>query len=138
MGITDSFKRQHEEILKIATDLSDLLTIEKIKNRSEEARLLLAKLTGKLGAHLTMEDKVLYPRLYQQSNTTISSTAKRFFDEMGGLSSTFMNYSTKWSEYGAIEKGNETFIEETQAIFQALSKRIEKEDSELYKLADSI
>ncbi len=138
MGITDGFKRQHEEILDIATDLSALLTVEQIKNKSELARNLLAKLTGKLGAHLTMEDKVLYPRLYKQSNPTISATAKRFFDEMGGLSTTFINYSEKWSNYGAIEKHAEGFIDETQTIFQALSKRIEKENSELYKLADSI
>lgn len=136
MGFTDSFKRQHSEILENATKISNLLETETIIHHADEAINLLTALSGKLSAHLTMEDNVLYPKLYEHKHEDVRNTAKEFFDEMGGLTDVFEKYCNKWIDINAIKKQPDDFITETQGLFDALAKRIEREDNILYPMAD--
>jgi hypothetical protein len=132
MGFTEKFRTQHSEILAIAKDMTT-----ELKGEGDAAvlRKLLSNLAGKLNFHLAMEDQALYPRLMERKDADAKGMAKKFMDEMGGLGKVFGTYNDKW-QVSAIRKDPAGFASETQAVFAALTKRIQRENTELYPLAD--
>jgi hypothetical protein len=133
MGFTDKFRIQHDEILAMATEISD-----KVKAGAEAPliRKLLSNLAGKVNFHLAMEDKALYPRLMQASDAESKALASKFMADMGGLAGVFMAYNNKW-QVTAIKSDREAFANETRKVFGALAHRIARENAELYPLADT-
>jgi hypothetical protein len=82
-----------------------------------------------------MEDQALYPRLMERKDSDAKEMATRFMTEMGGLGKAFTTYNDKW-QVSAIRNDPAGFASETQTVFGALSKRIGRENAELYPLAD--
>ncbi len=138
MGLTDNFKKQHKELLQTAKEISDVLDAEKLSRNAGNARSLLSKLAGKLTVHLLMEDRSLYPNLLKHSDPNVQSLAKRYIDEMGDVKTTFEKYSKNWVTSSKIQDNPDGFVRETKGILDALAKRIEKEDNELYPAVDRI
>ena len=132
MGFTDQFRTQHDDILRAAGEISGHL-----KGQVDPAavRKLLSAFAGKVNFHLAMEDEALYPRLMQDGDASVKTRAAKFKDEMGGLGQVFSAYNTKW-QVSAIKADPEGFGNETRKVFGALAKRIERENNELYPLAD--
>ena len=132
MGFTDKFRTQHNEILVIAKEMT-----AEMKGDGDAAvlRKLLSNLAGKLNFHLAMEDQALYPRLLERKEADAKTMAKQFMTEMGGLGKVFTTYNDKW-QVSAIRKDPAGFATETHAVFSALTKRIQRENTELYPLAD--
>ena len=62
--------------------------------------------------------------------------AKRYFDDIGGLREKFQSYLSRWPDAEAIQGNLDSFVSETRGIFEALSRRIGKEDDSLYPLID--
>ena len=85
MAASDSFRKQHSDLLALAAQLSDSLDPGKLARDATPARMLLSTLAGKLKVHLAMEDKSLYPRLMEDSDPKVAATTRRFADEMGGI-----------------------------------------------------
>jgi hypothetical protein len=131
MGFTDKFRQQHEEILEIAGEIQKKL---KAKADAQELRTLLSGLAGKLNFHLAMEDKALYPRVMKM-DAAAHGVAQRFVAEMGGLADQFAAFNNKW-QVSAIRKDADGFASEAHKIFNALGKRVARENAELYPLAD--
>ncbi len=138
MSKTKSFRDQHNDLLKIASEISAHLNVDELSNDASEVRSLLSKLLGKLSVHLSMEDKVLYPKLLRHSDERVKSMAKRFIDEMGSIGQAVKAYKKKWPSALQIQKDPSDFIEQTKGIFDALVKRIERENNELYKVVDEL
>jgi iron-sulfur cluster repair protein YtfE (RIC family) len=136
MAYTQNFRKQHGELLNVAKSMAKLLDAEQLKKDAVEVRHLLSVLHGKLSVHLVMEDKSLYPRLLNHHDSRIRATTQHFIDEMGTLASVFKGYVGKWSTPSAIQADPATFIAETKAVFDALGNRIDRENNELYVLAD--
>lgn len=132
MSFTDKFRTQHNEILVIAKEMT-----AELKGSADAAvlRKQLSNLAGKLNFHLAMEDQALYPRLMERKNSDTHALAQKFMAEMGGLGKVFTTYNDKW-QVSAIRKDAAGFASETQAVFAALTKRIARENTELYPLAD--
>jgi len=132
MGFTDKFRTQHNEILVIAKEMTT-----ELKGEADAAvlRKLLSNLAGKLNFHLAMEDQALYPRLLERKDADAKKMAKQFMTEMGGLGKVFTTYNDKW-QVSAIRNDPAGFAGETAAVFAALTKRIQRENTELYPLAD--
>lgn len=131
MGFTDKFRVQHDEILALAGEITSEL---KGKADAGVMRKLLSNLAGKVNFHLAMEDKALYPRLMQQDEQA-NKMAARFQKEMGGLAGVFIEYTNKWP-LAAIKSDPAGFAAETRKVFGALAHRIERENTQLYPLAD--
>ena len=131
MGFTDKFRAQHEEILALVADITQEL---KGKADAGAMRKLLSNLAGKVNFHLAMEDKALYPRLVEQ-DAQAGKMAARFQKEMGGLAGVFGEYSSKWT-LAAIKADGAGFATETRKVLGALAHRMEREDTQLYPLAD--
>jgi hypothetical protein len=138
MSSTEVLRRQHEEILKSAGEIALLLNADHLAADASPVRALLARLTGQVGVHLAIEDNAIYPKLVEHQDGEVRQTAKMFLDEMGGISAAFTSYTRKWPTPSSIQNSPAEFIEETQALFNALSTRIERENNQLYVLVDQL
>ncbi|MDH3976067.1 MAG: hemerythrin domain-containing protein [Deltaproteobacteria bacterium] len=136
MSRIDDLKRAHEELLKIAGEVSAMLYVSTVSEKSDEIGRLLSALLGKLNFHLMMEDKHLYPDLLEHKSEAVRRNARDFSDEMGGIATIIHDYREKWTCSNVIKVNPEEFISETKGVFDALAKRIAREDNELYPLVE--
>jgi hypothetical protein len=138
MARTDSFRKQHDEIMNIARDINGMLGSAIDDGSADKIRSLLSKLAGLVNLHLAMEDKALYPTLLAHRDASVANTARRFSDEMGSVAAAFVGYINAWPNGAAIKADPVRFTTESKAIFNALSKRIHRENVELYVLLDAV
>ena len=68
MAMTDSYRKQHVELLDLAVKLSGKLSKDVILKETNEIVSVLSQFASKLNMHLTMEDKALYPKLITSGN----------------------------------------------------------------------
>lgn len=137
MQKTANFRRQHDDILDLASKISNLLSTESLSKDASQIVILSCKLAGKVKFHLAMEDDSLYPRLLKDTDVNVKSLAQKYISEMGGISKTFTTYLEKWKNAKLIEANTAKFIKETKQLFNVLAKRIERENNELYKAVDN-
>lgn len=76
MPLTDTYRKQHGELLELAGKISSKLSKEDVVAHSGEIISILSQFASKLNMHLTMEDKALYPKLMASSNSQTSATAQ--------------------------------------------------------------
>ena len=133
-----NYQRQHEELKELANELAGTLDPDFLKTNASAVHSVLYKLAGKLNLHLSFEDNNLYPTLAASGNVEAQNTAKSFQDEMGGLSNAFKGYLANWANSMTIQNNPGQFIEQTKGIYEALSSRIEREESILYPLAAAV
>ena len=138
MSITERYRAQHAEILRLAGDLSKRLAADGLSADGSPARSILAELSGKLLVHLAAEDNVLYPQLRKSADPMVRALAQRFVDEMQPISGAFKAYAVRWGSARTIQSDAETFIRETKEILTALNARIRREHAELYSVADAL
>jgi len=138
MSKTKMFRDQHDDLLKAAAKLKAELNADKIGKDPAPAKSALAQLLGKLSVHLAMEDKSLYPALVKHPDQRVKSTADRFIGEMGAVAKVLADYQKTWAGEAALKQNPRGFVQQTGNILDALGKRIDKENGELYKLVDSL
>ncbi|HEY0490314.1 MAG TPA: hemerythrin domain-containing protein [Telluria sp.] len=138
MARTDSYRKHHDEILGIAREINALLGDSISDSNADTIRKLLSRLAGLVNVHLAMEDKGLYPELLAHGDASVKATARRFSDEMGSVAAAFVGYINTWPTSTAIKGDPVRFTTESKAIFNALSKRIHRENTELYVLLDAL
>lgn len=136
MSHTERYRGQHAEIMQPAAQLGRQLAPAALAADATPARKALSELSGKLIVHNAAEDKLLYPRLLQSTDTATRTVAQRFLAEMGPISQTFKDYAVRWGTAQAIQSDAQKFVSETQAILKSLVERIRHENAELYPLAD--
>jgi hemerythrin-like domain-containing protein len=138
MTRTNKFRKQHDEILSTAREINAILGNAIDDSEAETIRKLMSRLAGLVSVHLAMEDKALYPQLLASTNSAVKATANRFIQEMGAIGQGFEDYMRKWATTQTIKSKPTEFTIESKAIFNALSKRIHKENVELYMLVDEM
>lgn len=95
----------------------------------------LWRLRTVLVRHLALEDERLYPALKAAQDETISSLAKQYETEMGGLRDAFLRLCKRWDEPAKIAAFPSEFLREWLAIREPLLKRMDAEDEALYPRA---
>ena len=138
MARTDTFRKHHEDILAVAREINGLLGSTIADDAAEKIRSLLSRLAGLVNLHLAVEDKALYPALLSHTDASVAATARRFSDEMGSLAASFTAYIKAWPTGSLIKAEPVRFTTESKAIFNALSKRMHRENVELYVLLDAV
>jgi hemerythrin-like domain-containing protein len=138
MRRTETFRQQHAAIVEVVRELRSLLVPEKVLDNIPDIMGVLISLSGKLKAHLSKEDKELYPDLLASGDAKLSDMAAAFQSEMGGLAQAFEDYMATWRSIEAIEDDPDGFIRASEAVIDALSDRINRENRELYMLADQL
>jgi iron-sulfur cluster repair protein YtfE (RIC family) len=87
--------------------------------------------------HLKCEDWALYPRLNATGDPELMRITREFELEMGDLAADFVAYDDKWTSE-RVAAAWPDFCRETRAVFDLLAVRIEREERELYPLADKL
>lgn len=133
-------QKQHEDIRKILRELrEDIYDLESIaKSSSLWIALKIGTLNGIMQMHLKYEDDYLYPLfLNNQNNQKLREIAEQFVQDMGNLDQQFKEYQEIYLRNPEIiKKDTKRFIDETERILEAISRRIDREENELFKLAD--
>ena len=138
MTRTDTLRRQHDQILEKAITVQDLARALDEPGRVNELMAELRWLDAVLTDHLATEDRELYPEMIASGNAQASATADRFRAEMGGLSADYRSFSEEWFDEARIASDPLGFRAGFTKIVFALSKRIHRENNELYPLADTM
>ena len=127
---------QHEA----AEDMAAGIMARVASYRDEYDALAIAVLLGKLNAllrvHFAFEDTVLYPELMAGGDGEAARLAHKFHDEMGALAFRFEDFIRRWYGPTLIATSFEEFRDEAMAIFAALGARIERENDQLFPVAE--
>ena len=133
---SDRFRRQHEELVELALEVDTALDAPAFPANARDIRRMMARLKGKLVVHSTMENDALYPRLFQHGDPSIRALAQALFEELGGIYEMFAAHHLKWSSVDLIEADPSGYVRHTREVFDKLRLRMERENNELYPLAD--
>ncbi|MDD9877981.1 MAG: hemerythrin domain-containing protein [Magnetovibrio sp.] len=128
--LVDALKAEHANIARI------LGRVVELGIETEEGRkTLMAAKTGLL-AHLEREDKHLYPVLLEaaRDDDIIADALGFLHEDIVGVSEAALRFFDK---YGDGPPGDE-FADDFQALAGALTQRIQKEESVIYKMAENI
>jgi hemerythrin-like domain-containing protein len=135
---TTSLRRQHDDLLKDMDAVAGLLKLASQPGTAARVLEQLATFSGKIKIHLAMEDNVLYPELLNASNTDTRATANSFKQEMGGIGQAFGAFRERWKTADDVEKNLAAFTREVRQFFELLKQRIQRENTQLYPLADAL
>ena len=132
----DTYRIQHDGLLEIAGEISKHLDISSLRQDERKVHSLLNQLAGKLNVHLAMEDNSLYPKLLEHPQENVRSVTLHYMQEMGNMANAFKRYMDTWKVSQTIQDEPDEFILQTDRMIVALRSRIERENSELYHLAE--
>ena len=133
MSQTRIYRDQHNRLRELA---GAMLALSPTAPCSEH-RTALAKLGGTVKMHLKLEDDSLYPRLLQHKDPAVRASAAALQQSMGALAGTFTSFYEHWIKVGVIDEAPAKYLDELRAVIDALAKRMDLEDRELYDMADA-
>lgn len=130
---TQIYREQHGRIRQL---VREIVAMEASGASELEIRSALGRLTGTVKIHLAGEDSTLYPRLLSHGDAAVRGAAKQFQETMGGLAGAYLAFNEKWTTGMGLRTDRPGFFKEFRGVADALGKRMEKEDAELYAMAD--
>ena len=127
-------RHEHDELLRIVRELGRMIAE---RDPAELVQLFHVRqaFASLLVAHLKTEDWVLYPRLLASKDRHVAATARRFIDELGGLADAYARHSHDWTAF-TIAADWPGYCRDTRRMIDALERRIERENEELYPLLE--
>jgi hemerythrin-like domain-containing protein len=132
---TQNFRRQHDELVALVAEMTPLLSVSKIKDNSQKIHSFISKFSGKLKAHLSMEDSILYPAILASAHSNI---ANKYSKEMTALKPAIETFFRKYINIKTLEENPQEFINELTQIVDILKKRIDAEHRELYPIYEAL
>jgi hypothetical protein len=118
------------DISDAGTGLAGLLDAERLYR-------LLRQFDAILTEHLASEDRSLYPDMLASSDRRTAALASRFCEEMGGLTKDYAVFAARWSSAQALLDAPDAFQRDWTDLQGSLAFRIQRENAELYPLADA-
>jgi len=135
---TELLRRQHDAAVALVEELGAGIRSYRSTEDAYDIALKLTKLKGLLRIHFAHEDRMLYPAMIAGVDRIAAQTALGFQNEMGGLNAAFEAYASKWALSSNIASAFANFRDESADIFGKLANRIERENEDLYPLADQM
>ncbi|MFK2879156.1 hemerythrin domain-containing protein [Rhodanobacter hydrolyticus] len=133
----ERFKKEHVDLLSAVTLLRELVQ-QGCKEHAEAIHRQLSAMSSAIKLHLAAEDRMLYPALMRAADPAIAQTGQRFQEEMGGLATTYMAFATRWALANKIAADPQGFRDDANEVFKALHQRVQRENRELYPLAERL
>ena len=130
-----NLRRQHDDLIVMSEEFASTLD-NRGKWKFEGISQFLSLFEGKLKIHLSMEDRVLYPRLVNHVNEDVRSMTKTYIEEMSGIFDTFHSFTLKWKEVASADDLEEDLLEEMKAIIDEILVRIGREEKALFPLLE--
>ena len=137
VALTDSLRRQHHTVILLATRLRDLAEHHEAGGDAYRITLQLARLHALLRLHLLEEDGALYPALVGSGDAQIVALAREMQEQSGWLAEGMERFMVRWSSSALIGSDFATFRTELGDLLGQFDVRIEREENELYPLADN-
>ena len=138
MSRTSALRRQHDSLVALAGQITTAAEALADSSQSEPLQRLLRELDTILTTHLASEDRLLYPELLASGDRKTATVASRFCEEMGGLTNSYADFAARWNSPEALLADPAGFKRAWTTLEGALSFRIQREDAELYPLADAL
>ncbi|MBE1159972.1 hemerythrin domain-containing protein [Dyella acidiphila] len=133
----DKFKREHVELLAAVTALRELVQ-SGVQEHADAIVSQLVTMSSAIKLHLAAEDRVLYPALANAADQQVAQTGRQFQQEMGDLAGAYASFVSRWNLVGKISKDPEGFRSDANNVFKALHLRVQRENRELYPLAEHV
>lgn len=133
----DKFKREHVDLLTSVTALRELVQ-SGVQEHADAIFKQLFVMSSTIRLHLAAEDRMLYPALARSADPVVAQAGKQFQQEMGGLAETYSAFAARWNLTFKIAAEPQRFREEANEIFRALHQRVQRENRELYPLAEQV
>ena len=139
MPLSREMQRLRAEHAALVTLSRIILDMVHAAHAPPPAELAAARgqLRENLVRHLKCEDWILYPRLMATGDQELMRITRDFEIEMGDLSADFIAYDDKWTSE-RVAADWPAFCRETVALFDILAARVEREERELYPLAETL
>jgi hypothetical protein len=125
-----TLKQQHQELVRLVGEMNAVL------ERGDEAAVfaLLSSLSQVLRAHLTLEDREIYPALVRAAEASgdakMLDTARLFADNMQRITESLKDFLARHETSFHLER----FRTGWSTLSGVLAKRIESEEMTLYPL----
>lgn len=132
----ERLRAEHAALIALARIVTELIHAPGPPHLAELA-LARGRLRETLVRHLKCEDWILYPRLMATGDPELMHITRAFELEMGDLAAEYAAYDDKWTA-ARVAADWEQFGRETTAAFDMLAVRVEREECELYPLADKL
>lgn len=132
----ERLRAEHAALVTLSQFLMELV-VRPRPPRPTELGAVRGMLRDTLVRHLKCEDWALYPRLRASGDLELNRLTTEFVDEMGHIAGDFSAYDARWTAE-AVEARWPDFCDETIGILDALGMRIEREDRDLYPVAERI
>ena len=134
----DILRGEHDAALNMAQRLLELIEGYQPGTPAYPLLMQLNRLYGVLRLHLAHEDVELYPALMASTDPKVARTARMFVDELGGLALEIECFARHWSCSASIAGNFQEFREAAEELVLALAARIERENRQLYPLAEAV
>lgn len=128
---------QHRAIVRLASDLMGVAGEVRTREDAVEARLLLERLDRVLGLHLELEDSTMMPALMASPDPKTRALAADCVEEMGGLAQVWEGYLATWA-VEPILRDADRFASATRSLMEAVARRVDREERELYPVAEAV
>ena len=139
MSIGHEMRRLRAEHAALATLSQILMALVRAPAapRPTELASVRGMLRDTLVRHLKCEDWILYPRLKTSGKPEVVALANEFVREMGHIAEDFSAYDAKWTAE-RIAADWPGFCRETEVILDVLGMRMERENCDLYPVAEQL
>ena len=135
---TSSLRKQHDALVALAGEIGDACAALGHGDDAAHLHGLLGQFDTILTAHLASEDRLLYPEMLAAADRKTAALASRFCEEMGGLVADYARFAAHWNSAEALRANPDGFRREWTELNGALNFRIQRENAELYPLADAL
>jgi len=129
-------RAEHDALATLSQLLMDLIRAPEAPRPTELASVR-GMLRDTLLRHLKCEDWILYPRLKSSGNAEVVALAGEFVREMGHIAQDFAAYDARWTA-ARVADDWPGFCRETEVVLNVLGMRIERENCDLYPLAEQL
>ena len=132
----ESLRQQHDAAEEMAATIMSRIASYQDEYDAIPIARQIGKLNVLLRVHFAFEDTVLYPLMIRSGDGEAAALAHRFAHESGSLAPEFEDFVRRWSGPTAIDSMFGMFREEATTLLGALGARIERENDQLYPLAE--
>lgn len=133
----ERFRKEHVDLMAAVTSLRELVQ-HGISEQAVAIHRQLSAMSSAIKLHLAAEDRMLYPALARAADPVVARTGRQFQEEMGGLAATYMAFAARWSLAARIAADPQEFRDDANGVFKALHLRVQRENRELYPLAERL
>lgn len=133
MRSAENLQRQHKKLQAMAAELVSLAA--RPRPDVSLVRRALARFSGTLHMHATMEEEGLYPSLLDSRDPEVRRTAERLYRDLGGLYAMWDEFVARWDDPETIRKRPTRFRFDLGRVLLRLGMRMRREDRELYPMA---